>query len=55
MIVGHVDNVKILNIDLISPKETIEVEWDIYPISQKAGDNAVAAITGNVGLAYKRV
>lgn len=51
---GHVDNVKILNMLSIDPKETIELEWDVYPIFQKAGDPAVAAVTGNVALAYKR-
>jgi len=52
---GHHENVKVLNIDLIDPKSTIELDWDVYPIFQKGGDAAVANITGNIGLAYRRV
>lgn len=51
---GHVENVKVLNMENIDPKETVELEWDVYPIFQKAGDLSVAAVTGNVALAYKR-
>jgi hypothetical protein len=55
MILGHVSNMRFVNIDLITPKETIEVKWDCYPFFQKDGDNSVATITQKVGYAYERI
>lgn len=52
-LLGHVENVKVLNMELLDPKETIELEWDVYPIFQKAGSAAVATVSGNIALAYK--
>lgn len=55
ILAGHVEGVRHARIDLLTPKETIEVEWDVYPHSQKTGDQLVAPISGNFGLAYRRV
>lgn len=51
---GHIDNVKAVNIEFTTPKDTIELEWDVYPIFQKAGDQSVSPISGYAGLAYRR-
>lgn len=53
-LLGHVDSVKVLNMELIDPKETIELNWDVYPIFQKAGDASVATVSGNIALAYNK-
>jgi hypothetical protein len=55
LLAGHVEGVRHLRIDLLTPKETIEVEWDIYPHYQKTGDQMVAPISGPFGLAYRKV
>lgn len=55
LLAGHVEGVRHVRIDLLTPKETIEVEWDIYPHYQKTGDHMVAPVSGNFGLAYRRV
>jgi hypothetical protein len=55
MILGHVSNMRFLNIELITPKEMIEVKWGCYPFIQKDGDNTVATITGKSGYAYERI
>jgi hypothetical protein len=52
---GHVEGVRHIRMDLIDPKETVEVEWDVYPHYQKSGDQMVAPISGPFGLAFKRV
>lgn len=54
MILGHADNIKVANMDLINPKETVEVLWDIYPLIQKVGDNTVAPVSGNIAYALRR-
>lgn len=54
-LLGHVENAKVLNMELLDPKEVVELEWDVYPIFQKAGDSAVATVSGNIALAYKNV
>lgn len=51
---GHIDNLKLCNMANVDPKETIELQWDIYPIVQKDGDNSVALDTGTLAYAYKR-
>ena len=55
LLAGHVEGVRHIRMDLIAPKETVEVEWDVYPHFQKSGDQMVAPISGNFGLAYRRV
>ena len=55
ILAGHVEGVRHIRMDSIAPKETIEVEWDVYPHYQKTGDQMVAPISGPFGLAYRRV
>jgi hypothetical protein len=52
-LLGHIENVKVLNMELLDPKDIVELEWDVYPFFQKVGDNAVSTISGNIALAYK--
>jgi hypothetical protein len=54
MCLAEVDNIRLLNMNLITPKETVEVKWDVYPIFQKDGDPGVATITGDAAYAYER-
>jgi hypothetical protein len=54
-LLGHVSNAKVLNMELIDPKDTVELEWDVYPIFQKSGDSSVAVVSGDIALAYRRV
>ena len=51
---GYVDGVKFLNTEFIAPKDIVEVEWEVFPLTQKFGDKTVAPICGNLGLAYRR-
>lgn len=51
---GYADHIKFLNMEFITPKNIVEVEWEVFPIIQKAGDKTVAPITGNLALAYRR-
>lgn len=52
---GHVEGVRHVRITDITPKETVEVDWDIYPHRQKSGDKFVSPISNHFGLAYRRV
>jgi hypothetical protein len=51
---GYADHVKFLNMEVITPKDIVEVEWEVFPIIQKYGDKTVAPITENIALAYRR-
>lgn len=52
---GHVPGVKFVHMGAIEPKDVVESEWEVFPLTQKAGDIAVAPISLNSGLAYQRV
>ena len=54
VLAGHIDGARILNMELVDPKETVDVEWDVFPFVQKFGDPATAPVSGNLGVAYRR-
>jgi hypothetical protein len=51
---GYVDHVKFLNMEVITPKDIVETEWEVFPLIQKSGDMTVAPVTENLALAYRR-
>lgn len=55
ILAGDVPSVKIVNTQLIDPAEVVEVTWQVFPNVQKAGDQMIAPVTGNAGVAYQRV
>lgn len=52
---GHVDNVRVLNMELIDPKELVDVDWMVFPQIAKFGDISSNAVSGSLGVAYKRI
>jgi len=52
---GFIPSVKYLDIELLNPKDIVDVNWRVYPYCSKEGDPFTAPITANHGLAYRRV
>ncbi len=53
---GYVPDVSAINIENIASGATIETEWQAFPVIQRTtGDSALAPITDNYGLMYKKV
>lgn len=51
---GQVTDVAAVNMALINPKDIINNDWMVFPISQKNGDGITYVNSGNYGLAYKK-
>jgi hypothetical protein len=41
-----------VNIKELDPKAIVDNDWQIFPLAQKLGDSSVAAISGNLAMAY---
>ena len=51
---GFVGNARMVNIANLQPKETVNTDWMVFPISQKNGPATVYMNSGNYGIAYKK-
>jgi hypothetical protein len=52
---GHIPSVRYVNIEILNPKDIVDVNWTVYPYASKTGDPFTAPITSNHGLTYQRV
>lgn len=51
---GHVTNAAVVNIRNLNPKEVVNGDWMVFPMSQKNGPATTYINSGNYGMAYKR-
>lgn len=51
---GTVLNARVLNIANLNPKEMVNTDWMVFPVSQKNGPGSVYVNSGNYGLAYRK-
>jgi len=51
---GRVGNARGVNILNLNPKETVNTDWMVFPLSQKNGPGTVYINSGNYGLAYRK-
>ncbi|MES0340687.1 MAG: hypothetical protein ABUK08_00065 [Candidatus Humimicrobiaceae bacterium] len=51
---GHIPLASYLNIERLSPKEIVDVNWRVYPYCSKEGDTTSESVSGEYGLAYLR-
>jgi hypothetical protein len=51
---GFVTNARFVNIKNLNPKDIVNTDWMVFPVSQKNGPASVYANSGNYGLAYKK-
>ena len=52
---GIVPGIRAVNMRNIDPKETVDTDWRVFPLTQKFGDTAIAPDSGNIGIAYQVV
>lgn len=52
--VGHIPNLRFLNMHGISPKSIIYTDWQVFPISQQQGDNVNVPNSLDYAHAFKR-
>lgn len=52
--IGMAPGVAHVNIQNIGPKEIVNTDWMVFPISQKNGNGTTYLNTGNRGIAYKK-
>lgn len=51
---GTVGNARVVNIANLNPKETVNTDWMVFPVSQKNGPGSVYVNSANYGLAYHK-
>lgn len=49
---GYPEGVRMVNMKELDPKAIVDNDWQIFPLAQKLGDPSVAAISGNLAMAY---
>jgi len=49
---GFPEGVRLINMKELDPKSIVDNNWQVFPLSQKIGDQSVAALSGNLALAY---
>lgn len=54
MHLGFVSNARFVNIKNLNPKDIVNTNWMVFPVSQKNGPASVYANSGNYGLAYQK-
>ncbi len=54
-IIGQVPNIGGISIGNLNAKDIVNTDWDVYPRCQKTGDNTVATISDDWGIAYKAI
>lgn len=53
---GHITYARVVNVSLLAPEVVAENDWIVFPMTQRTGgDTALAPISDNWGVAYKRV
>lgn len=56
IVAGHVPYVRVMSIKEIPPATIVENDWIVFPVSQRTGgDNTLASLSFDWGIAYKRV
>ena len=53
--IGHVPNVASVSISQLSPKDLVNTDWRIFPISYKGDDDTVATRSDMWGIAYREI
>lgn len=51
---GTVANARVVNIANLNPKEMVNTDWMVFPVSQKRGPGTVYVNSGDYGLAYRK-
>ncbi len=46
---------RVLNINVLSAEDIVDVEFKVFPLTAKDGDTSVYPVSGNWGVAYKRI
>lgn len=52
---GFVPNLASVKVDLLPANSLVNIDWRVYPMSQRVGDNAIASISNGYGIAYREV
>lgn len=52
---SHIHNARLLNIETITPQDLVDTDWMVFPQFSKEGDNTLHPVTGDKGVAYKKV
>lgn len=52
---GHVPNITTVNVSLLQPKDLINTDWRVFPMSSKTLDDTVATKSDIWGIAYKEI
>lgn len=51
---GYVGNARLLNIANLQPKEVVNTDWMVFPVSQKNGPATTYINSANYGIAYRK-
>ncbi len=51
---GTVANARAINIANLNPKQMVNTDWMVFPVSQKNGPGTTYLNSGNMGLAYRK-
>lgn len=52
-IIGYVPNIAAVSVQDLTPGELVNTDWEVYPITQKAGDITQNTISDSWGIAYR--
>lgn len=52
---GYIPSIKYVNIQELDAKDIVDTNWIVYPYTTKFGDSSIYPLSGNYGIAYKRV
>lgn len=54
-IAGYVEDVGVINIQSFDAAGIVDTDWQVFPIGQKFGSNAVCLVNNAIGLAIRRI